>query len=130
MAEIRMKGMIPASVQIPNFMNDTHDPIHDTGATEPEAPRYTNFSQAIDTARRDASSKAREAAPRLKEALAGAAHDLAYGAAFGACFAACFAKELVPSSLRESLRRGAKDGRKAAETPAEAEAPPLPLPAV
>lgn len=127
--KVSVKRMMSASVQTPTPMNDTHDSTHDTAAAEQAPPRYASFSQAIDTARRDASSKAREAAPKLKETLAGVAHDLAYGAAFGACFAACFAKELVPAGVRESLRRGAKDGRKAAEAAAEAEMPPVPAPA-
>lgn len=89
-------------------MNDS-DP-----SPTPQCPRYTTFSEALDTARHDAESMAREAAPKLKQALAGAAHDLAYGAAFGACFAACFARELIPAGLRESIKRGAKDGSAAA----------------
>lgn len=122
---------MPRIVQ-PDFdMNDqTQDSTHDSATAAPEAPRYGSFAQAIGTARRDASFKAREAAPKLKKALAGAAHDMAYGAAFGACFAACFAKELVPAGLRESLRRGAKAGREAAEDAAAQDAPPLPAPAV
>ena len=34
-------------------------------------PRYTTFSEAFRSARTDASSIAREAAPKLKQALAG-----------------------------------------------------------
>lgn len=106
-------------------MNTADDAFRDSPAEEESgSPRYTTFSQAIDAARRDAKSRARDAAPKLKEALAGAAHDITYGAAFGACFAACFARELVPSSLRDAIHRGARDGRDAAVRSAEAQAPP------
>lgn len=114
----------------PHFeMNDQpSDHTHGISDSATDSRHFDSFSQAIGAARRDASFKAREAAPKLKKALAGAAHDVAYGAAFGACFAACFAKELVPARLRESLKRGAKAGREAAEG-ATAEAPPLAVPA-
>ena len=109
-------------------MNDSTDNHPNAAETAPEAPRYTSFSGAFQSARTDASSMAKEAAPKLKQAFAGAAHDLAYGAAFSACFAACFAKELIPSSIKETIRRGANAGKqaaeKAAETPAAAEMPP------
>lgn len=110
-------------------MNDhPSDQIDGVSDSPTDSMRFESFSQAIGAARRDASFKAREAAPKLKKALAGAAHDVAYGAAFGACFAACFAKELIPAGLRESLKRGANAGREAAESLA-AEAPPDPAPA-
>ena len=112
-------------------MNSFEDSIDNSAEAAPQAPRYTSFSEAFDTARQDAASMAREAAPRLKQSFAAAAHDLAYGAAFGACFAACFAKELIPDSLRESLRRGANAGRNAATsaTP-ETSATDMPPPAM
>lgn len=81
--------------------------------------RYGSFSEAWDAAREDAGSRAREAAPKMKEALEDAAHDIAYGMAFGACFAGYFAKEILPEGLKASLRKGARDGRSAAaESPA------------
>lgn len=90
-------------------------------STDPKTARgdYSSFSEAWDAARKDAGSRAREAAPKMKEAFEGAAHDIAYGVAFGACFAGYFAKELMPEGLKSSLRRGARDGRQAAaESPA------------
>jgi hypothetical protein len=104
-------------------MNECDPSIDPAAQTDPQGPRYTTFSEAFDTARQDAASMAREAAPKLKQALAGAAHDLAYGAAFGACFAACFAREIIPESLRETLRRGADAGRDAAAKTTEAPEP-------
>jgi hypothetical protein len=104
-------------------MSNEHDFQDNAPGSAPEAPRYTSFSQAIDTARTDAKFKAREAAPKLKEALAGAAHDITYGAAFGACFAAAFAKELLPAGLREAIRHGVRDGRDAAAKTMQAASP-------
>ena len=95
-----------------DFNQSTEGPAQSNTAAE--EPRFSSFYQAFESGRKDASSIAREAAPKLKQALAGAAHDVAYGAAFGACFAACFAKELLPSSVRETLRRGMRDAKQAA----------------
>jgi len=110
---------------------ENESPLEGAAAAGAEEPRYQSFSQAIDTARQDAESKAREAAPQLKDALSGAAHDFTYGVAFGACFAVAFAREILPTGLKDALRKGAHDGRKAVaklvdpapESPAAAEVP-------
>ena len=66
----------------PHTMMNEFDSSSDPAAQaapqpQPQAARYTSFSEAFDSARHDAESMAREAAPKLKQALAGAAHDLA-----------------------------------------------------
>ena len=52
-------------------MNGFEDFTDRSAEAAPRTPRYTSFSEAFDTARHDAGSMAREAAPKLKEALAG-----------------------------------------------------------
>jgi|GEM_PF-6217674 len=104
-------------------MNETDQSTGTAPGGETPEPKYHSFSEALDAARKDAACIARDAAPRLKQAIQGAAHDMAYGAAFGACFAACFARELVPDGLRDAFRRGAEDGSNAGQQAGSEDAP-------
>lgn len=108
------------------FQNDP-GPAHQSAAAPPPEAKcdhtaeegaakrhFDSFSDAVNAAKEDACDKAREAAPKLKAAVAEAVHDLAYGGAFGAVFLGAFAAELVPSGLKEVLAKGAKAGREKA----------------
>ena len=127
---------VEADAPDPEKPPELHTTMNEANESEtgPDKGRnhFETFAEALGAARKDAASKAREAAPKLKGALQGAAHDMAYGAAFGACFAACFAREMMPEGIKEAFRCGANDGRDAAQDAAEAattpapEAPPLP----
>ncbi|MGB0991645.1 MAG: hypothetical protein ACPG32_04160 [Akkermansiaceae bacterium] len=90
--------------------SDNHENF-DNGAKR----QFESCGDAFSAGRSDATSKAREAAPKLKEAVSGAVHDLAYGAAYGVFFAGAFANEFVPQSVKDGIAKGAKAGRNAAD---------------
>jgi hypothetical protein len=82
-------------------------------AQEPEAKKrhFESFGDALNAAKEDACNKAKEAAPKLKSAVADAVHDMAYGGAYGAVFLGAFAAELIPGAIREGVVKGAQAGR-------------------
>lgn len=87
--------------------------------TENTKRQFDNCGAAFKAGRSDATAKAREAAPKLKGAVADAVYDVAYGAAYGVFFAGAFANEFVPRSVRDvvgkGVAKGAAAGRKAAD---------------
>ena len=107
-------------------MNQENQQAENQGVPESAgAKHFQSFSDAVDAARRNATDRAREAAPKVKEAFSGAAFDLAYGAAFGACFAAAFAQEFVPGFVKEgvrSVKAGLRQGKQAGATAGQQQA--------
>ncbi len=94
--------------------NDEHSPRN-----EGEKRHFESCSDAFKSGREDATAKAREAAPKLKAAVADVIFDVAYGTAYGACFAGAFANEFIPKTVKDVVGRGvakgAETGRSAAD---------------
>ena len=125
-ASCRITRRMCGLTAISNIMNQENQQTENQSAPESAGARqFQSFSDAVDTARRNATERAREAAPKVKEAFSGAAFDLAYGAAFGACFAAAFAQEFVPGFVKESMRSvkaGLRQGKQAGTTAGQQQA--------
>ncbi len=75
-----------------------------------EKRHFESCSDAFQAGKDDATARAREAAPKLKAAIADAIFDVAYGATYGAVFAGAFANEFVPKSVRDAVEKGVAKG--------------------
>ena len=82
---------------------------------EAEKHHFESVAEAMRSAKDDATNRAKEAAPKMKSAVAAAIYDLTYGGAYGAVFLGAFASELIPKPVRESFSKGAKAGRDTAK---------------
>lgn len=80
---------------------------------------FESCSDAFKAGKEDAAAKAREAAPKLKAAIADALFDVAYGATYGAVFAGAFANEFVPKSVKEAVEKGVAKGAAAGRSAAD-----------
>lgn len=87
--------------------NNSHD-------SKPEKKGFSGIDEVFKTAIDDASAKAREAAPKVKDAIDKALQDLVYGVAYGTSFTGTFVNEFVPDAVKESVCKGASEGRQAA----------------
>ncbi len=76
---------------------------------------FESCADAFNSARQDATDKAKEAAPKIKGAIADAVFDMAYGAAYGTFFASAFANEFIPQTVKDGVAKGAAAGRAAAD---------------
>ena len=118
-----------------NTENDNHTSDQNT---DPKR-HFDSCSNAYQAGREDATTKAREAAPKLKGAVADTIYDVAYGVTYGAFFAGALAKEFIPKAVKDvvaqGVEKGAAAGRAAADkvrqpsTSEVAESDPLELPA-
>jgi hypothetical protein len=82
---------------------------------EDEKHQFESVAEAMRSAKEDATNRAKEAAPKIKSAVADVLYDLSYGGAYGAVFLGAFASELIPKPVRESFSQGAKAGRDTAK---------------
>lgn len=80
-----------------------------------EKRHFESCADAFRAGREDATAKAREAAPKLKSAVADVVFDIAYGATYGAVFAGAFANEFVPQAVKDGVAKGAAAGKDAAD---------------
>ncbi|MEO1844485.1 MAG: hypothetical protein ABGZ37_09440 [Akkermansiaceae bacterium] len=92
-------------------MDQEQDPQEEAGKRQ-----FESFGEAVRSAKDDATSKAKEAAPKMKSAVAEVIYDLTYGSAYGAVFLGAFAAELVPKPIKDEFTKGAKAGRDKART--------------
>ena len=99
------------SIKLPNKKMETENNHEKTDAKR----HFDSCSDAFQSGREDATAKAREAAPKLKGAIADTIFDMAYGAAYGAFFASAFANEFVPQVVKDGVAKGAAAGRSAAD---------------
>jgi hypothetical protein len=84
-----------------------------------EKRHFESCSDALRSGREEATAKAREAAPKLKAAVADVIFDVAYGAAYGACFAGAFANEFVPKTVKDVVGKGVAKGAAAGRSAAD-----------
>ncbi|MEJ6572268.1 MAG: hypothetical protein QNL01_12015 [Akkermansiaceae bacterium] len=91
----------------------------DANASAEEKRHFESCSDAFQAGKDDATARAREAAPKLKAAIADAIFDVAYGATYGAVFAGTFANEFVPKSVRDAVEKGVAKGAAAGRTAAD-----------
>ncbi len=94
-----------------NTENNHHEENKDTK----EKRHFESCSDAFRAGKEDATAKAREAAPKLKSAIADVIFDVAYGATYGAVFAGAFANEFVPQAVKDGVAKGAAAGKDAAD---------------
>lgn len=99
-------------------MNTENDDQISEETTEAKR-QFDSCSNAFQAGREDATAKAREAAPKLKSAVADTIFDVAYGVTYGAFFAGAFANEFIPKAVKDvvaqGVEKGAAAGRKAAD---------------
>ena len=127
-----------------NTENDNQRTEANTEENTDPKRHFDSCSNAFQAGREDATTKAREAAPKLKGAVADTIYDVAYGVTYGAFFAGALAKEFIPKAVKDvvaqGVEKGAAAGRAAAdkvrqpspsanETGEVAESDPLELPA-
>lgn len=89
--------------------------IPQTESEEAEKHHFESVAEAMRSAKDDATNRAKEAAPKMKSAVADVLYDLTYGGAYGAVFLGALASELIPKPVRESFSKGAKAGRDTAK---------------
>ena len=104
-----------APIKIPKTPNKNMETENNHEAENEAKRHFESCSDAFQSGREDATAKAREAAPKLKGAIADTIFNMAYGAAYGAFFASAFANEFVPQSVKDGVAKGAAAGRDAAD---------------
>lgn len=93
-----------------NTTNEPNDSGQDT---------LNSLKETFEKVTNDAKAKAEEAAPKVKQAMASAAHDVAYGAAYGASFIGTLVSECLPQIIKEGMEKGNAAGGDAAKSAAD-----------